>query len=275
MSTFANGLGILGLFDTGRMSIHVDDVVKLLNASRATAYRYLGALSDAGLLSPTSGGTYVLGPRIIELDRLMRNSDPLLTAGRQVMQRVSAHTGLNMLLSSYYRDSIMCVDIAWPDHSIPPNYERGRPMSLFKGAMAKIILAHLSLYQLRNVALQHAPEIREAGLGIDWKSFRANMATLCREGFSVTKAELMPGSVGVAAPIFDAEGKILGSITFAVPMPRFEASDLEELRQGIIDAATEVTSLIAQTAAAPATARAASDYRETAVPARRAKAGAR
>lgn len=244
MSSFANGLGILCLFDEGRISIHLEDVVKLLGASRATAYRYLGALSDAGLLSPTSGGTYVLGPRIIELDRLMRISDPLLTAGRRVMQEVSARTGLNMLLSSYYHDSIMCVDIAWPDYSIPPNYERGRPMSLFRGAMAKVILAHLSPYQLRNMALQHAEEIRAAGLGSDWKSFRAQMAALCKDGYSVTKAELMPGSVGVAAPVFDAEGKILGSITFAVPRTRFEASDLEELRQWIVDAATKITELI-------------------------------
>ena len=79
MSSFANGLRILDLFMEGRISVHVDDVVKMLASSKATAYRYLGFLCDAGLLSPTSGGTYVLGPRIIELDRLMRISDPLLT----------------------------------------------------------------------------------------------------------------------------------------------------------------------------------------------------
>ncbi len=255
MSSLANGLRILDLFMEGRISVHVDDVVKMLASSKATAYRYLGFLCDAGLLSPTSGGTYVLGPRIIELDRLMRISDPLLTSGREVMREVSAHTGLNMLLSSYYRDSIMCVDIAWPDHSIPPNYERGRPMSLFKGAMAKIILAHLSPYQLRNVALNHAPEIRAAGLGEDWKAFRTEMARLVREGYSVTAAELMPGSLGVGAPVFDPDGKILGSVTFAIPEARFRVADQDELRRWITDAAARITALIAKSSRAGPAAR--------------------
>jgi len=251
VSSFDRALGILDLFREGSIRLHVDEVVKLLDTSRATAYRYLGSLCDAGLLSPTSPGTYVLGPRVIELDRLMRIGDPLLTAGRQVMQETSVRLGLNMLLSSYYRDSIMCVDIAWPDPTIPPNYERGRPMSLFRGAMAKIILANLSPYQLRNMALHHADEIRAAGLGADWPAFRAQMAALAREGSCVTKAELMPGSLGVSAPIFDPDRKILGSITFAIPATRFATMDEAGLRAQIVEAAQCVTALIAEEADLP------------------------
>lgn len=251
MSSFDKGLGILDLFREGCISVHVDEVAKWAESSRATAYRYLGSLCDAGLLSPTSNGNYVLGPRIIELDRLMRISDPLLTAGRRVMQDTSARLGLNMLLASFYRNSIMCVDIAWPDTSIPPNYERGRPMSLFHGAMAKVILAHLSPYQLRNLALHHAEEIRKAGLGADWSTFRSEMAKLAREGSCITHAELMPGSLGVAAAVFDPDHKVLGSITFAIPEARFAASDEAELRAHIVLAARRITELIAASAAPP------------------------
>ncbi|MCW5655389.1 IclR family transcriptional regulator C-terminal domain-containing protein [Hydrogenophaga sp.] len=251
MSSFDKALGIFDLFREGSISVHVEDVVQLLESSRATAYRYLGSLCDAGLLSPTSRGTYVLGPRVIELDRLMRISDPLLTVGRQVMQETSARLGLNMLLSSYYRDSIMCVDIAWPDPAIPPNYERGRPMSLFRGAMAKVILAHLSPYQLRNVALHHADAIREAGLGADWPSFRAEMSALAREGSCITNAELMQGSLGVSAPVFDPDRKILGSITFAIPEARFATFDPAYLRAQIVEAAQRITDLIAEEAGMP------------------------
>ena len=51
---------------------------------------------DAGLLVPQSGGQYGLGPRIIELERLVALTDPLYLAGRAVLkgrsreQRLSA-----------------------------------------------------------------------------------------------------------------------------------------------------------------------------------------
>lgn len=245
-SSFAKGLSVLDLFQEGRISTHLDDVVAKLGTSRATAYRYLATLCDVGLLAPAQGGVYVLGPRIIELDRLMRISDPLLLAGSKVMQEVSEHWGLNMLLASYYRGRIMCIDIAWPDRTIPQHHERGLPISLFRGAMAKVILAHLSPYQLRNVALHHADEIRDAKLGGSWPEFRAHMADLARQGYAVTHAEMHPGSMGLSAPILDAEDKILGSITFSLSEAKWKKMDQEGLKVAIQDAAARIHALLAQ-----------------------------
>lgn len=245
-SSFAKGLSILDCFQEGRISAHLDDIVEALGTSRATTYRYLGTLCDAGLLASMAGGVYVLGPRIIELDRLMRISDPLLTASSKLMHEVAGRRKLNMMLASFYRDSIMCVDIAWPDASIPRHFERGRPMSLFRGAMAKIILAHLSPYQLRNMALHHADEIRAAGLGGNWAEFRTHMAQLARQGYAITRAEMVAGTGGISAPIFDPEGKVLGSITFVVAESRWEDTDFDRLRRSIIETAQRITETIAQ-----------------------------
>ncbi len=289
-STFAKGLSVLEFFKEGRISAHLEDIVEMLGTSKATAYRYLGTLCDAGLLAPTTGGVYVLGPRIIELDRLMRRSDPLLLAGSKVMREVGARRKLNMVLASFYRDSIMCVDITWPDLSIPAKFERGRPMSLFNGAMAKIILAHLSQYQLRNLALHHMDEIRAAGLGDDWTEFRSHMADLARQGYAITRGEMMPGGAGIAAPIFDTEHKILGSITIAFPESTLDGPEIDRLKPWIVDAAARITAMIAQEtdshsieapdAAAPAPARSAAASRkaprpETGSGARRSGGGKR
>jgi DNA-binding IclR family transcriptional regulator len=244
-SSFAKGLSVLDMFKEGRISVHYEDVVAMLGTSKATAYRYLATLCEAGLLASARGGVYMLGPRIIELDRAMRIGDPLLRAGSRVMHEVSDRHKINMLLASYYRDSIMCVDIAWPDPAIPSHFERGLPMSLFRGAMAKIILAHLSPYQLRTMALQHLEDIRAAGMGQNWSEFRAHMADLARQGFAVTHAELFRDSVGLSAPIFDPEQKILGSITFAVTEEKWRALNGDVLRAEIVDAAARITALIA------------------------------
>ncbi|MDA7419193.1 IclR family transcriptional regulator [Xenophilus arseniciresistens] len=246
ISSFAKCLSILDFFQEGRVSTRLDDLVEALGTSRATTYRYVGTLCDAGLLAPAAGGVYVLGPRIIEMDRLMRISDPLLLAGSPVMHEVSARRKQNMMLARFYRDSIMCVDIAWPDATIPANFERGKPMSLFKGAMAKVVLANLSPYQLKNIALNHADEIKAAGMSSNWSEFRAYMAELAKQGYAITKSEMVSGTGGISAPVFDGERKIMGSITFVVSESQWASTDFDKLRRQLLEAAERITQRIAQ-----------------------------
>jgi len=253
MSSLDKMLKILDLFDEGQMSIQLDHAVQATGASRATAYRYIQSLCGCGLLAPAVGGSYVLGPRVIELDRLVRRADPLLTGASSLIRDVSARLAINIMLCSYYGDKVMCADLVWPDRSIPEIYERGRPMPMFRGAMAKTILAHLTPYQLRNMMLWHGDKIREAGLGDTWDQFRSRMARLRKDGYCVTRAEVVPGLVGIGAPVFDADDRILGSVVFAVSETRFDASLTQGFVTEIVDLASRITRAIAGSAAGSGT----------------------
>ncbi|WP_313464024.1 helix-turn-helix domain-containing protein, partial [Achromobacter sp.] len=182
MSTPDRMLSILDLFRDGTTAAFQEDVMAHLECSRATAYRYLKSLTESGLLAPTAGGAYVLGSRIIELDRHLRQHDPLMRAARDVMRATGDELHANLMLCSYYGDKVLCVDRYWTDNSIESSYARGRPFPMFRGATAKPILANLPPYQLRNLMLWHAAEIREAGLGDDWDAFRANLKRLRTAG---------------------------------------------------------------------------------------------
>lgn len=254
MTSLAKMLKILDLFGEDRTGLRLEEVMAATGASRATAYRYLQTLAEAGLVAPARGGAFVLGSRIIELDRLVRRTDPLVTSARPVMEEASGRLGLNMLLCSYYGDRVMCVEIAWPDRSVPQSYERGRRMPMFRGAMAKLILAHLTPYQLRNMVLWHADEIRAAGLGDTWEAFRQSMARIRREGSCVTSGEVVSGLVGIGAPIFDPDGRVLGSIVFAVPQARVAKLGEDALRREIVAIAGRIDAAIARIGAGSGTA---------------------
>jgi DNA-binding IclR family transcriptional regulator len=257
MSSLDKMLTILDLFDDSCVSIQLDAAVQATGASRATAYRYLQSLCKSGLLAPATGGSYVLGPRVIELDRLVRRTDPLLSGASRLIRDASAKLNINIMLCAYYGEKVMCADIIWPDRTIPEIYERGRPMPMFRGAMAKTILANLSPYQLRNLMLYHADEIREASLGDDWDQFRTGMARLRKDGSCVTRAEVVKGLVGIGAPVFDADKRVLGSVVFAVSEKRFDKSPDGALGDEIITLAARITKNIASGAPkAPPRARA-------------------
>jgi DNA-binding IclR family transcriptional regulator len=234
-------LSILDLFRDDTTAAFQEDVMEHLECSRATAYRYLKSLTESGLLAPTSGGAYVLGSRIIELDRHLRQHDPLMRAARDVMRAAGDELHANLMLCSYYGDKVMCVDRYWTDDSIESSYARGRPFPMFRGATAKPILANLPPYQLRNLMLWHAAEIREAGLGEDWDEFRANLKQLRAAGVCVSHGEVDRGLMGIGAAIFSPDQKVVGSLVFIASQARTTAQRLEALKTRIQAAAAQVS----------------------------------
>lgn len=240
MNSLDKTLSILGLFTDDTSMISHEDVEAMTGGSRSTAYRYLQSLVDVGLLVQTASGSYALGARILELDRLQRRSDTLLSAARPVMTEVASRLGYNLILSSYYGNRVVVSHTVWPDSSLEPVFERGKPLPLFHGAMAKVILANLTSYQMRSLMLRYVDDIRSAGLGDDWKQFRANMTKLRKQKSCVTLGEITKGSVGLAAPLFDAGERVIGSVAFTVPRSVFDAANEEELRAEIVSVADRI-----------------------------------
>ena len=239
-------VSMLKLFTLDAPAWTVEDAAAALGVSVSSAYRYVAALTDAGLLTAGAGGRYALGPAIIQYDRQIQLTDPLLRAAKPVMADLLrfAPAGSTVLLCRLFRETVLCVhqlrhEPASPPASTPPpvstplvSYERGRPMPLFRGATSKVILAHLPARDLRRLHAAQPGAIAAAGLGDTWDAFRAAMAALRRAGHVVSQAEVDPGRVGIAAPIAD-DRRVLGSLSYVVPLEHArDAARLASLAMG-------------------------------------------
>lgn len=216
-------LAVLALFTIERPEWTVEAAASELAVSATTAYRYFKRLTKAGLISPVSGASYALGPAIIQMDRQIQICDPMLNAARAVMADLIQYAaeGSIVLLCRLFHDRVMCMhQVIGRGPQMPVSYERGRLMPLYRGATAKIILAHLPPRALKSLYGHDAAEIAAAGLGADWAEFRGHLAALRRQGVAVSKGEIDPGRVGIAAPIFDRDRAVLGSLSFVLPAPR-------------------------------------------------------
>lgn len=217
-------LQVLDLFTLERPTIRVEEVVQGFNIVQSTAYRYLKELTDAGLLAQQGKGVYSLGRRIVELERLLQLSDPLLLAGREVMDSLQNFAeNRAFLLCAYYKDAALCVYKVGPDeigyNGSPMKILRGRGtlLSLFSGAGSQAILANLSPHQIKSLYLSSAPQIAQAGLGESWKAFRTALADIRKQGFAQTIGKMNPGMHSVAVPILRADGKAVGSLLMIGP----------------------------------------------------------
>lgn len=227
-------LQVLDLFTPDRPLWSVEEMQAHLGHSRSTLYRYLKCLSDAGLIAHMPRRGYSLGPRIIEMDRQIAMTDPLIQAARPVMRELAArHHGV-VLLCRRYDMKVLCVHQERAGGAQVTTYDRGKAQSLLQGAASLVVLAHLSAYQINKLHAEYGTDIAEVGLAADLPALRDELKRIRQKGWWMTAGQVTEGVTGIAAPVFDAEGDVVGSLSITIP-----AQDLGEDK--ITDVASRLT----------------------------------
>lgn len=244
MGSLTRMLGVLDLFSPAAPIWTAEEIIRHTGQSRSTCYRYIRALHKAGLISPVENGHFVLGSRILELDKQIRECDPLYNAAAEALARLSAATGHSSLLCGLYSDSVMCIRRNRVEGSPDTIHSRGHRRSLFRGASAKIILAHLPAHQLKRLYTHNRHDIATTGLGADWTAFRNVLQQMRKNGYAVTTGEAFPGVTGIAAPVFNRRGGVLGSIAIAFRAKDYRHDVRDALIEAVITAGKETSTAI-------------------------------
>lgn len=251
MSSLDKMLAIMAVFDDDTLAVDVAQVATITGASRATAYRYLQALTKAGLLTHGPEGSYVIGSRAVELARLKTENDPLVAAARHKIRYHAHELGVNVMLCSFYGDRVMCADSVWSGET-PAVYRPGHAIPIFRGAMGKVILAHLPVPRLRSIYRMNAGAIRASGLGDTPEGFLAAMRAIRDAGVVTTCGEVVAGLVGIAAPVFAPDGQVMGSIVYALRRDRYDALDPAALGARLSGLAADIAADLPRSGAGPA-----------------------
>lgn len=244
-SSLERMLRVLDIFTEQTPIWAVDDMGAALGYTRSTVYRYVRELADADLLFQVEAGRYTLGARIITWDRQLRVSDPLVRAAKQLEPQLpqwSAHQV--WLVCRLFKNQVVCIHQSG-GLTDEVSYARGTPRPLFMGATSKAILANLGTRQHNQLFLENPQLIRQSNLGQSWDEFRRSLQRIRRTGFVITAEEVDAGVFGLAAPIFDGDGKVVGSISCVRPIQERDTTLDAQQGQLIMTLADNLTQLTA------------------------------
>ena len=243
MKSAGKVLSVLSLYTAGRNVWSPERAARQLDVSLATSYRYFNTLVACGMLERLQRNRYVLGPAIVELDKRVRAADPVLAIARPIMVRLlkRVRQPATVLLCRYFREQVMCIheESNRPDEPVS-SYERGARRPLFRGSTSKVILAHLPPRALSDLWQSHRREIVAAGLGSSYDEFKLALQEIRKDGARVSAGEVDPGRIGISAPLFDAHGRIIGSLSIVLMSPRASDVAVARLRTSVINAAREI-----------------------------------
>lgn len=234
MSSLSKLLSILDLFGPQMLKIDPDTIAERMGLSRATVYRYVKDLCDAGLLTRVDAGSYGLGPRVIELDWMMRQYDPILLAGRELMHELSAQTGLAVFASVFYDGRIINTYIAEPTDTYHFAFGRGQPLPFFRGAQSKVLIAFQKGRRLQRLFDEHMANAPDSPY--DWAGFSRAAKKIRKDGYCLTHDELNLGLTGIAAPIIQADlDEVVGSLSAVGTTQNFKLLRQETVIEMVMD----------------------------------------
>lgn len=224
-------LSVLNLFTDGNLEWTAEQLMDELGYSRPTMYRYLRSLKDAGLLVSISNSILTLGPRVVEMDFLIRKSDPLVNFGKVHIHQLARTYPSTAILARWYGDNLLCVASESSTTNAYTSYTRGRPMVLVRGAIARTIVANLPRPHLDSHIKKHIEDFKKIGIGKDISEVTNSFLEVKKNRVCVAKQEITPGVMGIASPIFDINRYPVAALCVTVGLNSLSSDDLS----GIID----------------------------------------
>lgn len=238
-------LAILAMFSEDRLEWTPEALMAQLGYSRPTLYRYLKVLKDRGFLAGRPNSGFTLGPKIVEMDYLLRRSDPLMLEGAPLLHRLTERYPCAAFLARWYGDKVLCIQAEQSATDVTSSYPRGRPMPIGRGATSHAILAFLPRRRLMPLIESRLAEFKAIGFGEDATEVTKRLREFRRDGVAVARGEVTPGMVGVAAPVFDGALPI-ASLTLTIRDARVDDVLLARLKRDVRGAATELSETLAK-----------------------------
>lgn len=234
-------LAILELFSEERPEWRPEEMMHALGYSRTTLYRYVKTLKDAGFLTPAPQAGYALGPKLTELDFLMRRADPLLEVSSPHLAPLAERSAGSAFVLRWYGNRLLCVSSASFTDKPRSAYPRGRPMPLGRGAGSRAIAAFLPVAERRALLDRHFAEFATTGIGDTKEAVTRELRRVRRAGVAIAFGEVTPGLVGIAAPIFAGDAFPLGALCLSTEAAAVDKTTIRLLADDIKVAAREIT----------------------------------
>lgn len=198
-------LTVLQAFENAPEGLTLTALATATDLYESTVLRLLDSLMGAGFVKRLADGRYVVGPKVLPLAELYKQSFRLADYVLPRLRQLAADT--NECAGLYVRegDRRVCLHRVQPQRSVRTHVLEGESFPLDRGAAGRVILA-----------------LDEGVPGKPYDQIR-------KQGYAVTSKERDPESAAIACPVFARGAHLLGAISLVVPLYRFSDETLQRL----------------------------------------------
>ncbi|WP_433824485.1 IclR family transcriptional regulator [Actinoplanes sp. CA-015351] len=246
VEALAKGLRILSLFTEQRPTWRISDIAPAVDMPLPTVYRVVMTLTAEGYLDHLPNGDYRPGVKVLTLGGAALRGLDLVELATPRLQQLSIASGETVNLATLTGDRVLYLVRLRNSDLVTANIQVGSTLPAVHTSIGKLLLAHLDEDDLaariteHSFSRQHGPNAK-----VSLDELRGELATIRSEGWALQDEELAFGLRSVAAPVYDATGRVVAGANLAVQSRDWSSQRIiRELRPLIDQACADISALL-------------------------------
>src|SRR3954453_14987102 len=218
----------------------VTDIAADLGVHKSTAFRLLATLESHRMVEQDGDrGRYRLGVGNLRLAGATTARLDLVQEARPVCRQLAADTGETVNIAVLSEHSALYLDQVAGSSALQPHNWVGQHIPLHATSNGKVLLSGLDDHKLSDLLGTLA---RYTPLTITRKSrLREELRAVRERGYAVAVDELEEGLTAAAAPIRNAHGDVVASMSVSGPTFRLSEHPVDPVLPQLVAAADEVS----------------------------------
>lgn len=218
----------------------VTDLARELGVHKSTVFRLVATLEAHGMVEQhQERGKYRLGVGVLRLAGATTARLDVVQQARPITRALAAESGETVNIAILSEQSALYIDQVAGDSALQPHNWVGRHIPLHATSNGKVLLSELDPEELA-ARVPRLPAYT-ASTTTSRKRLGAELARVREQGYATAVDELEVGLTAVAAPIRDAHGDLIASLSVSGPSFRLEADRIESLVPRVVRAAIEIS----------------------------------
>lgn len=233
---------ILDVFTKTERPVGLTELAALTNLNVSTAYRIANVFVDYGYLQKAGKrGKYTLGLKFLKFKGVITNKMDIRQIAYPFMEELRTVTGESVNLAVPDGEEAVYIEHIESNHTLRTFTSRGNRVPLYCTGVGKIFCAYMEkekMLRLVKVPLSGLTKNTITTLSV----FEKELVKVKSEGVALDNGEMEIDVRCVAAPIFDANGGVIGSVSISGPYTRLSERRIEELKPIIKESAARISS---------------------------------
>ena len=228
LESLDKGLRVLELFGSGESaSLAMIDVAERLEIPRAVARRVLLTLERLGYLR-SDGRRYALAPRVLSLGYTYLASLGFREVARPVLQALAESTGHTCSIGVLDDDEVVYVLRAEAKRLVRIDLAVGSRIPAWANSMGRLLLSGLEPAALDDYFDRLQPVRMTRHTVTDKRKLRARIVEAGRQGWCTIADEVEEGIRGIAAPLHDADGRLIAATNISLAFHDYDEAELKK-----------------------------------------------
>lgn len=240
MSSATKTLDLLSYFSTLRPEIGLSQLCRLARRDKATTYRHMQALEEAGFVEKNPlNKCYRLGPALLQLAQTRELTVPRKLGAQTPLVELANATGETAHVTVLSGNTVYpLASVESPTHSIRAIMDNHAfPLHATASGMCALAFGPEAL---QDVALENMPSFTQNTV-TNQSDLLSSIRRARATGFGTANGSFEADVQGVAAPLFDQTGLFAGSVSVASVATRFTPTLARCVQQNLILASRNIT----------------------------------